>query len=230
MAIILKKVIDGKDNLELDSNTIIGIIGQNSYDLVKILKGSNIFRIAKESIFREKLVQDEIKVDYKEGKISFEDLLKKIFNELKIGEVFLTKKIDDLSDSERRILCYIKALVSSKSIIIIDEPFLDLDYTWKKKIINLIKNIARNTKKTIIICSDNSNIIYMLCKKVLLIKKDKCYYGDVDEVFQNQELLNKYNIKEPEIVQFVNLVHDKKIKLGYSKDIRDLIKEVYKSV
>lgn len=230
MAIILKKVIDGKDNLEMDSNTIIGIIGENSFDLIKVLKGSNIFIIRKENNFKEDMVLKEMKLYSSYDEDKFQEVYLNLFKELGIKENFIEKEIDDLSDSERRLLKYITGYISNKSIIIIEEPFLDLDYSWKKKITYLINNLHRNTKKNIIICSDNSNVIYLLCKKVLLVKTDKCYYGDVDQVFASKSLLKKYNIIEPEIVRFVNLVHEKNINLGYVKDIRDLMKEVYKSV
>ena len=230
MAIVLKGLIKGKEDLEMDSNTIIGIIGEINFDLIQHLKKDNIFLMSKGNDFSKEIVFEEMKQSFDLDDDSFQKLYQPLFEELDLKESFCEKKIEDLSDSEIKILKYIKCFLSNKSIIVIDEPFLDLDYAWKKKIVNMINNLYRNTNKTIIVCSDNSNIIYLLCKKVLLVKNDEYYYGDINQVFESKDLLRKFNINEPDIVKFVNLAHEKKVNLEYVKDIRDLIKEVYKSV
>ena len=232
MAIVFKKVVDGKKNLEIDSNIIIGIMGQNFEKFVRLLSGKDIFLIKKENRFTKKTVHDEMlsyyNVEY--SKYNFDDLVKIVFDELKIEDDFSSKNIDELSDSERIILKYILSFISNKKIIVIDEPFLDLDYTWKKRISSLLNSIIHNTKKTIIICSNDSNIIYSLCQKVLFINDEKCFYDNTLDAFKDNSLLKKYHIDEPDIIKFINLAHKKNVDLRYSKDIRDLIKDVYKSV
>ena len=118
-------------------------------------------------------------------------------------------------------------LISDTKIMVIDEPFQDLDYDRKKKIIVLLKRLAKN--KTIIIGSSSTDIIYTLCNKVLLLGKMKFLYGDVS-VLTNKTTLNRFHLPMPEIVTFIKLANNKKVKLPYSKDIRDLIKDVYKNV
>ena len=119
-------------------------------------------------------------------------------------------------------------LLSDKNIIVIDEPFMDLDYQNKRKIMVLLNRLVKNNK-TVIMGSSNSNIIYSLCKKVLLINNGNHYYGDIS-ILENKKILAKYHIIVPDLVKFTWLVHDKNIKLNFSKDIRDLIKDVYRNV
>ena len=75
----------------------------------------------------------------------------------------------------------------------------------------------------------DSNVIYPLCKKVLFVNNSDYYYDDIT-TFKNKKLLKKYRVIMPNLVKFVELAKDKKVKLKYSQDIRDLIKDVYKHV
>jgi ABC-type multidrug transport system ATPase subunit len=151
-----------------------------------------------------------------------------IIKDYELDKDFLNKQVYELSHSELKLLKYFMLINSNKKIIVIDEPFIDLDYQNKKKIIVLLKNMVK-ANRTIIIGSNDSNIIYSLCKKILLINDKDSYYGDINSL-EKKKILDKYNILEPDIVEFVNLVKKKKIKLKYSNDIRDLIKDVYRNV
>ena len=216
MAIVFK---NNKYNFTIDSNTIIGVMGE--YDkLFKSLIGDDIYYIDKVVKVSSKKVN--CLLDNSDNKVL------KLIKEFNLDEEFLSKKICDLSHSEEKLLKYILMVLSNKKIIIIDEPYLDLDYDNKKKIIVLLKDLIKKGK-TIIIGSNDSNIIYPLCKKVLFINNDEYYYDNID-VFKDEKILKKYHIETPDLVTFTKLAKDKNIRLSYSKDIRDLIKDVYRNV
>ena len=64
---------------------------------------------------------------------------------------------------------------------------------------------------------------------MIILKNNKVYLeGSTDKVYQNPDLSNDIDI--PDLVRFTNLAKKKKVKLSYHKDIRDLIKDVYKHV
>ena len=211
MAIVFR---NNKYNLTVHSNTIIGVMGEyNSF--FSSLVGDNIYYIDK-----------RISVSNKQVNSFFND--ESILEEFNIKKDFLNKKINELSHSEQRLLKYILMVLSNKKIIVIDEPFMDLDYDNKKRIVLLFNKLIKE-KKTIIIGSMNSNIIYPLCKKVLFINNSDYYYDDITS-FKNKRLLKKYCVSVPNLVKFVELAKDKKVKLKYSQDIRDLIKDVYRNV
>lgn len=211
MALVLKnKYI----NIKLDTNTIIGVMGDYN-KLLESLTGDNIFYL-------------DNRISLSKKKVSSFLVDTSIIKDYELDKDFLNKQVNELSHSELKLLKYFMLINSNKKIIVIDEPFIDLDYQNKKKIIVLLKNMVK-ANRTIIIGSNDSNIIYSLCKKILLINDKDCYYGDIN-ILEKKKILNKYNIHEPDIVEFVNLVKDKKIKLKYSNDIRDLIKDVYRNV
>ena len=217
MAIILK---NSRLNLTIDSNTIIGVMGSSYDKVLSSLEGNDVFYLDKKSYVSKNKV-------YSLFDLSNDKLINDL-EKFELDKSFLSKRINELSHSEQKLLKYVLLITSKKKIIVIDEPFMDLDYYYKKKIILLINKLIKENK-TVIIGSVNSNIIYKLCKKVLFISEDDYYYSDTS-VFKKTKILEKYHIIMPDLVSFVTLAKNKKIKLGYSNDIRDLIKDVYRNV
>ena len=232
MAVVFKNVkFNNNMNLYLDSNKIIGVMGVNYSEFFKLLSGSDIYVIDKENNFFEKKVSDELLKCYQEKSYySFDEIVNIITNRLSLSKDFINKNIKELTNREKRIVKYLKMLLINPKIIVIDEPYLYLDYDMKKKIRLLIKEIIKESKKTIVIGSCDSNIIYELSQKVMLINYNSYLYSDTQKVFENIMVLNDYNIDEPEIVRFIRLAREKGINIDYTNDIRDLIKEVYKNV
>lgn len=232
MAIVFKNVsFNNNMNIYLDSNKIIGVMGVNYSDFFKSLSGNDIYVIDKENNFYEKKVSDELLKCYQEKSgFSFDQVINILLNRLSLSNDFLNKKIKELSHSEKRIIKYLKMLLINPQIIVIDEPYLYLDYGMKKRIRFLIKEIIKESQKTIIIGSCDSGIIYELSQRVMLIKNNSYLYNDTKKVFENIKILEDFNIDEPDIVRFVRIAREKGIHLDYTNDIRDLIKEVYKNV
>ena len=55
--------------------------------------------------------------------------------------------------------------------------------------------------------------------------------GSVEEVYSQGDFLKKYEVFIPKAIAFASYVRDeKKVNLDYHKDIRDLIKEIYRKV
>ena len=69
-------------------------------------------------------------------------------------------------------------------------------------------------------------------KKVILLKDNTVFMeGDTKEVYSQVELLKDNNFEIPDIVLFTYLAKNKKdVKIDYHRDIRDLIKDIYKHV
>ena len=184
----------------------------------------NISYIGKLDSFYTNSVYEEINIYEKDDHV-----INNYLDKLMLNSDFLNKKISDLSSGERHLLRYLIGFIVDKNIIVIDEPFMDLDYDLKKRITYLLKDMVNNNK-TVIIGSFSSDIIYSIASYVLLISDNNYFYGDITSVFTNSDILSRYNIKVPQIVQFVDLVRDKNIIIDYSTDIRDLIKDVYRNV
>lgn len=215
MAVVLKSVKYG--DITIDTHCIIGVMGYYYDEFLKSLQGEDVFYLDDKNFKDKSSVSDYItNTDY----VNY-------LKELELNEDFLNKKIFELSHSEKKLLKYLIMLSANTSILIINEPFTDLDYHYKKLLISLFNRLVKY--KTIIIGSRNSNIIYELCKKVLLLGKIDYTYKD-SVILSNKKVLKKYHLVMPEIIEFVRLANNKKNHLPYSKDIRDLIKDVYRNV
>ena len=208
------------NDIKVDSHKLIGVMG-DYHEFFKSLERSNICYLDNKLINSRKSVYVAI-----DGANIKESILNKAINDLELDDSFLDKKLCNLSHSENKLFKYLQMITTNSNIIVIDEPFQDLDYKKKKKMISIFNQLSKT--KTIIIGSCSSDIIYSLCKKVLLLGKNYLY--DDVSVLSNKSILKRFHILMPEIVEFVRIANDKKVKLPYVKDIRDLIKDVYKNV
>ncbi len=143
----------------------------------------------------------------------------------------LNKKIKSLSSGEKKLLQVAISLIYNPSIIIFDEPFVELDYSNQKKLIKLIKALKEKYHKTVIIASNNANILYEITDDIVILKKGRILAADnTIKVYQNTNLLKENEVDVPDLIKFTMLAKEKKVKLSYHRDIRDLIKDVYKHV
>lgn len=236
----------------LNDNHIIGIMGRNYDKLLYLIasdeissksilynnlnignkKSNYLGYINKDLEFYTSFVYDELLLYLNRytGKVkSNRKRFIKILEMFSLDESFLGKKISDLSNGEKKLLKYLLVMVYNPNVIVIDEPYLYLDYHYKKIIKNVLYDLKTKYKKTIIVGSRDSNIIYSLCDISLLVNRDNHLYGITKSIF-NEENLNGFNILVPDLVRFTDLVKKKGVNIGYFQDIRDLIKDVYRNV
>ena len=96
----------------------------------------------------------------------------------------------------------------------------------------LLQKIKEQYNKTLIITSEESEAIYKYTTNLIVFKNDKILAtGNTYEIMQRVDFLKKNRISVPKIVEFTYLARKKKnIKIDYHKDVRDIIKDIYKHV
>ena len=96
----------------------------------------------------------------------------------------------------------------------------------------LFSRLKEQFKKTIIIVTNDSNILYKYTDELILVKKNRIFLtGKTQNIYKRVDFLRKNGFEIPEIVEFTYLAKKKKkIKLDYHKDIRDIIKDIYKHI
>lgn len=157
---------------------------------------------------------------------------KKIIDSLKMVGLtpdFLNRKIKSLSESELYKVTLAAVLIKNPKIIVFDNPFINLDDNNKRKFIQLIRTIKNRYKKTIIILSNQSDDILEISDYLFLVDNNKVILEGGKYTFYNQdEILNKYKISIPKIIEFEQKVFVKTgKKIGYRDNINDLIKDIY---
>lgn len=75
-----------------------------------------------------------------------------------------------------------------------DEPTLGLDVQTKKKVLGILKKLARQKNVTIIITSHQLDIIDLLVDKLLVLKNGKIFYEGDPYLFKEMYSENRYTI------------------------------------
>ena len=246
-------------NFEIGQSEIIGITGKTKEELIdiislrKINKGTITIdskKITKDKIneYRKKIsiieknlnthhldVQNLINEYVIRNKLIIKNPDKKIEDSLKIVGLsieILKRKIKTLSTSETKLLQISISLLSNPEILIIEEPFKFIDKQIEKKLITLFRRLKDQFYKTIIFISDDSNILHKYTTKIFFIKNSSIVLsGKTEEEYLKVDFLVKNKFEIPDIVEFTCLAKKKKqVKIDYHKDIRDIIKDIYKHI
>ena len=248
-------------NFVIEDNKITGIVGHNKTALIEMIYGKMpplngeiyigdyliedldiseikrdlalVSQNTKEGFYTDRVI-DEMYFIINATEFVCDDINDRINKSLEmcgLDSSYLKRKISDLSSGEKKLLQFSCALICNPKVLILDEPFANLDSNNKKKIINLIRLLRDRYHKTIIISSNDTNMLYEVTDNIIILANDTAIVnGPSSEILSIPELLNKYEIDMPDIIKFTYLAKKKGIKLHYHNDIRDLIKDVYKHV
>ncbi len=191
-----------------------------------------VFQIPEEQFFCQ-TVKEEIEFGMKYFKKTVKNIEKHILDALLmvgLDATYLNRNPFTLSSGEMRKVAIASILAFNPKVIILDEPTIGLDNQSKKNLIKIIKLLKTRYKKTIIIVSNDTDLLLQIAEHIILLDKGKIIYdGNKYEVFKQD--LEKYGLKKPKIIEFEQLVLEKKhIKIGYRDDINDLMKDVYRHV
>lgn len=217
-----------------------GIIKINDYylesenkSLTKILKNVGFMTQHPEKLFFCETVKDEIEFALKNYNVK--NIEKQIHNSLKmvgLNDSYLERNPFDLSQGEKRMLSLAIVLAYNPKILLLDEPVLGLDSRSRDYVIKLIKMMKYRYHKTIVISTNDTDLLLEVADKIYLMNKGKIVIsGGKYEILSNTELLTKNDINIPKFIYFSELVNKKKNKkIRVHNDINDLIKDVYRHV
>ena len=151
---------------------------------------------------------------------------------LGISKEFLKKPLSLISETEQKYLQLSALLLLNPEIFLLEDFFCKLDLLQEKKLLRIFRKLKEKYKKTILFSTNDVEKIYSNAEEVIFLEEGRLLFqGKVKEAFQETSFLKQHQIPLPEAVAFTNLVKEKKqISLGYYKDIRDLIKDIYRNV
>lgn len=90
------------------------------------------------------------------------------------GEVLGQKKyIRDLSKGNQKKVGIVGTLISDTPLVILDEPFANLDPTTQIRLKHLLKQEASVTKKTFLISSHDLQHVTEVCDRIVVLHKGK---------------------------------------------------------
>lgn len=109
-------------------------------------------------------------------------------------EGFVNQKVNTLSDGQLQKVLIAKALVQDTPILILDEPTAHLDLNNRVSIVNLLKELARTYRKSIVMATHELDLALQTADLIWLmgntgplhegIPEDLVLNGRIDEVFE----------------------------------------------
>ena len=173
--------------------------------------------------------------ELKRKKIDIKDPKKKIIDSLIAVDLdisYLNRNIRDLSTSEKKLFQLSLAFLSNPELIIIEEFTNIFDLKKEKYIMLLLERLIETYGKTIIVISNNTDFLYQYTSHIIITKNQEVLVeGKTSEVLQRVDFLKRNGIKIPEKVEWTYIAKkDKQAKIDYHKDVRDMIKDIYKHV
>lgn len=148
-------------------------------------------------------------------------LLKELINKLELTDQILKQSPSTLSTGEQIKIELIKLLLSKNNVIVLEYIDSYIPTITIKNYFNIIRGYLEEFDKTILIESSNINNIVELSDNYLVYKNKKITYVGND--------INKLPIKT-NLTTFIDKANKKGAKLNYYKDIKDLLKAIYRNV
>ena len=142
----------------------------------------------------------------------------------KVGmEEYLSKEPGYLSGGQKQRVAIADALVRNPDILILDEATSMLDPQGKQDILDLVHKMRKdNPKRTIISITHDIEEAYLSERIVLMNKGEIVLSCSPSELFDNAELIEKYNLELPFEVNLKNKVKE----LGVTVKGEDTLEDI----
>lgn len=130
------------------------------------------------------------------GKLTDEDM-EKIDEAIALvnGEELKHKEITELSDGERQRVMIARAICQESEIMILDEPTSYLDIRYKIELLDILKRLALEKKKTIIMSLHEIELVSKIADTVMLVYNGEVFkYGRPEDVIDDENIEEAYSI------------------------------------
>ena len=245
----------------IPSGVITGITGIGNLDFIPLLLGINkksgtiyydkVRRIKRNEISfykKIKLVPKEFVKEFPYDNISEyfraylmhygikttnqEEKIKSAIKIIGLDESILKKQWHFLATGEQKKVQLALALLSNPDVILLEDPFSFFDAKEVVFLMRILERLKDKFHKTIVIASDNADLLYQYTKYLLVVDQNKLVIeGMTENVYFNQTEKIRRCAKIPQIVEFIQYVEKRKnIKLDHRKDVKDVMKDIYRQI
>lgn len=101
------------------------------------------------------------------------------------------KQIGNLSGGQLQRVFIARALAQEADVFFLDEPFVGIDLVSETIIVDLLKKL-RLEGKTILVVHHDLHEVESYFDKIIMLNKELIAFGDVKEVFNNQNIQKAY--------------------------------------
>ncbi|MEI7487125.1 MAG: ABC transporter ATP-binding protein [Chryseobacterium sp.] len=205
------------ENIEIPNGETFGLVGNNGagkttlfslmLDLIQATTGSvsiDGIKVSESEAWKSKVsafVDDTFLIGYLtpeeyfyfigelrgQNKASVDEFLKQ-FHDLFNGEILNSGKyVRDLSKGNQKKVGIVGAIIGNPEIIILDEPFANLDPSTQIKLKNLIKELSKQDGVTFLISIQDLSHTTEVCNRIVVVNKGQL----VKDIQTNPETLKE---------------------------------------
>lgn len=181
-------------------------------------------------------VEDEIAFGPENKGLSIEEINNKVnkyINYVNMGQ-FRNRPPQALSGGQQQSVAFASILAMEPEIYILDEPTSNLDPLGSELTLQLMKKIAQESNKTVILVEHKIEKVIDLVDRIIVMDKGKIVYdGLPDEVMSNYEKLVDIGVMPPQITQMTSMLKDQKgldikVKTNLEEGVEELKKVIPK--
>jgi ABC-2 type transport system ATP-binding protein len=102
------------------------------------------------------------------------DIFLSQFEDFFHGEILGGKKyLRDLSKGNQKKAGVIAALIGEPKVVILDEPFANLDPTTQIRLKAIVKDLSENKDVTVLVSSHDIQDVTEVCERIVLLEKGR---------------------------------------------------------
>ena len=213
------------DHLEIFSGEVIGLVGNNGagkttffrllLDLIRadsgeiLSKGKSVTTTEEWKSYTAAYIDEGFLIEYltpeeyfyfvgklnQQSKADVDDFLehyKAFFDDAIIGK---KKYIRDFSKGNQFKIGIVAALLANPELLILDEPFANLDPTTQLRLVDMIRQLAQNNRMCIIVSSHDINHIAEVSTRILLMEKGSIIKDFAGGDSAYEELVSYFKVK-----------------------------------
>lgn len=117
-----------------------------------------------------------------------------------------SRKIQSLSGGEFQKVRIARALAQQPQFMLLDEPSANLDFVYEPKLLELLKQIAKENQIGILLTIHDINLAAIYAEKMAFLSSDGIIYGKTEEVFIEENLSKAFNT---ELHTYVHQIYNK---------------------
>ena len=193
-----------------------------------------VFQFSEYQLFEETILKDVSfgPKNFGDDELTAIEKAKKALKLVGLDETYYERSPLELSGGQKRRVAIAGILATDPKILVLDEPTAGLDPKKAKDMINLFISLNKEYGKTIIIVSHDNEMVYNNADDTVLVADHNiAYHGDTLSLFNNDELVKKFNLLEPRLVKLKRELRQVGFKVKDStRTIDELAKEITKEI
>lgn len=132
-----------------------------------------------------------------------------------------------LSGGEVKKVALAGALVTGPELLVLDEPFAELDVGAVKDLVELLRSVSRKEGAAIVFTSHQLEPVALLADTVYVLNKGQvAAKGKPIEVFQQQDILEQSRLRAPDLFRLVDLLRQGGLDIQPDLDVRQVAAQI----